>query len=171
MESLRVRSGKAAPGLALLLITGSLAACAGTATPTGPGSSVATLPSAAPTAAASGTPAPTALAAVEIAGLPQAPVDMKAVKISCDAAVFGAGASMSCEEILQLSARIAATTSINPIKQLAVAKSADNPDAIDVTFWVLAEAGKSDTAFTSTIDPAAQLVTIPLEDAKAVFPR
>ena len=170
MESLRFRSRKPRAGLAFLLIAGSLAACAGAATPTGPRSSVATLPTAAPTAAASGTPAPTALAAVEIAGLPAASVDMKAVKVSCDAAVFGAGASMSCEEILQLSARIAATTSINPIKQLAVAKSADNPDAIDITFWVLAEDGKSDTAFKSTVDPAAQLVTIPIEDAKAVFP-
>jgi hypothetical protein len=60
--------------------------------------------------------------------------------------------------------------SATPLKQVAVAKPATSTDLIQVTFWVLSEDGKTDTAFTSTIDPANQTVTFPVEDPNAVFP-
>jgi hypothetical protein len=60
--------------------------------------------------------------------------------------------------------------SANPIKQVSVTKPADNPELIQVSFWVQAEEGDELTAFTSTINPAAKTVTFPLEDTEAVFP-
>jgi hypothetical protein len=169
MESLRPRARSPRAAFAPLLIAGIVAACAVGGAPQSAGPTSAASPTTAPSEAA-GTPAPTNLAAVSITLLPVATIDTKAVKVACDAAALGSSVSMSCDDIVKLSARIAATTSANPIKQLAVTKSADNPDAIQVTFWVKAEDADTDTAFTSTIDPANQTVTIPVEDSTAVFP-
>ena len=170
MESLPPRARPPRAGFAFLLIAGVVAACAGNGAPPSAGPTGTPTATTAPTEAAAGTPAPTSLAAVSIDLLPTASVNAKAVKVACDQAALGSSAAMSCSDILKLSARIAATTSVNPIKQLAVAKSADSPGAIQVTFWVKAEDATTDTAFTSTIDPANQTVTIPVEDSTAVFP-
>jgi len=171
MESLHFRARSPRVGAALpLLIAGVVAACAGAGAPQTVSPTSAASPSPAPTEAAAATPVPTGLAAVSITLLPAATIDTKSVKVACDQAALGSGAAMSCTDIVKLSARIAATTSANPIKQLAVAKSVDSPGAIQVTFWVKAEDATTDTAFTSTIDPANQTVTIPVEDSTAVFP-
>lgn len=107
---------------------------------------------------------------MSIAFLPASSIDTSKVKVACNSATLRTDASMSCKEIVALTARVAATTSANPIEQVSVTKPADNPSAIQVTFWVKSEDGKSLTAFTSTIDPANQTVTFPVQDATAVFP-
>lgn len=145
---------------------------AGCAAGAGPTSSASTAPVASPgaSAVAATTPAPTDMLTISIAFLPTASVDTSKVKVACDASTLGAAATMSCANIVKLTARVAATMSRNPIEQVAVAKSTDHPSAIEVTFWVKSEDGKSTTAFTSTIDPATETVTFPIEDASAVFP-
>jgi len=149
-----------------------VAACAGTgAAPSGGPTSGVSLPgtsAASPVAAA--TPAPTDLLAMSIAFLPDVKVNTSKVKVACDQATLGTAASMPCNDIVSLTARVGATMSNNPLKQVAVTKPADNPGAIQVTFWVKAEAGNGDTAFTSTIDPADETVTFPVADPTAVFP-
>ncbi len=171
MESLRLRAGSPLAGLALTLIIGSVAACAGAGAPTtAPTATMAAEPSMAATEAPAGTPAPTALAVVGVSVLPTADVDVSKVKVACDAATLGTGAAMTCNDIVKLTARIAATTSANPIKQVAVAKSTTNASGIDVTFWVAGEGTTDLTAFTSTIDPAAATVTVPVENPDATFP-
>ena len=171
MQSLSPRARSPLAGLALLLIAGTIAACAGAGAPTAaPTATNGAEPSVAPTEAAPATPAPTDLATVGIAVLPTATVELAKVKVACDATTLGTGASMTCNDIVKLSARIAATTSANPIKQVAVAKSTDNANGIDVTFWVQGEDTTDLTAFTSTIDPSAMTVTVPVENPDATFP-
>jgi len=156
-------------GLGLILSGSMLAGCASTGAAPTTGASLAE-PSMAPTEGAAATPAPTDMLTISIAFLPTPSVDTSKVKLACDASTLGASATMSCADIVKLTARVAATMSKNPIEQVAVAKSADNPSAIEVTFWVKSEDGKSTTVFTSTIDPANETVTFPIEDASAVFP-
>jgi hypothetical protein len=171
MKSLRPRARSPLASLALLLITGTVAACAGAGAPaSAPTATTGVAPSVAPTEAAAGTPVPTDLATVGIAVLPTANVDLAKVKVACDATTLGSGGAMTCNDIVKLSARIAATTSANPIKQVVVAKSTDNANGIDVTFWVKAEDTTDLTAFTSTIDPSAMTVTVPIENPDATFP-
>ena len=157
-------------GLGLILSASILAACAGGGAPASAGPSTGPLPSTAATEAAPATPAPTNLLTMAIALLPTATVDASKVKVACDDATAGTAASLTCDDIVALTARIAATLSANPIEQVSVTKPADNPDAIQVTFWVKPEEGEGLTAFTSTIDPAGQTVTFPIEDPDAVFP-
>ena len=59
---------------------------------------------------------------------------------------------------------------MTPVTQVSVTKPADNPNAVQVTFWVQAEEGGGLTAFTTIIDPANGTFTFPQEDAEAVFP-
>jgi len=156
-------------GLGLVLSAALIAACnGGGAAPTGTATAASLAPSSAPSEAA--TPGPSNQLEMGIDFLPTPSFDPAGVKVACDAATLGTGAEMSCDDIVALTARIAATTSANPIKQVSVTKPADNPDLIQVSFWVQAEEGDELTAFTSTIDPANKTVTFPLEDAEAVFP-
>ena len=120
--------------------------------------------------APAGTPAPTDQLEMSIDLLPTPSFDPSKVKVACDEATQGTGASMSCDDVVALTARVASTMSANPVEQVSVTKPADNPDAIQVTFWVKAEEGDGLTAFTSTIDPANQTFTFPMEDTEAVFP-
>jgi hypothetical protein len=166
----QIRRSRPLAGLGLVLTAALLGACNGAgAGPTGAASSASLAPSLAPSAAA-GTPAPSNQLEVGIDLLPTPSFDPSGVKVACDEATLGTGAEMSCDDIVALTARIAATTSANPLKQVAVSKPADNPDAIQVSFWVQAEEGDGLTAFTSIIDPASNTVTFPMEDAEAVFP-
>jgi len=168
----QIRPSRPLAGLGLILITTIVAACAGTgAAPSAAAPSLGAEPSMAPASEPpAGTPSPTDQLEMSIAFLPTASVDTAKVKVACDEATLGTGAAMSCDDIVALTARIAATTSANPVQQVAVTKPADNPAAIQVSFWVKAEEGDELTAFTSTIDPANQTVTFPAEDPEAVFP-
>jgi hypothetical protein len=158
-------------GLGLVLSAAILAACNGAgAGPTGAASGGPLEPSSAPSEAPVGTPGPTGQVEMSIELLPVPSFDPSGVQVACDAATLGTGAEMTCDDIVALTARIAATMSANPIKQVSVTKPADNPELIQVSFWVQAEEGDELTAFTSTINPAAKTVTFPLEDTEAVFP-
>jgi hypothetical protein len=167
----QIRSSRPLAGLGLVLSGALIAACNGAgAGPSGAASSAPVEPSMASSEAPAGTPAPTNQVEMSIDFLPTPSFDPSGVAVACDEATLGTAASMSCDDIVALTARVAATMSANPIKQVAVSKPADNPDAIQVTFWVQAEEGDELTAFTSTIDPANKTVTFPQEDAEAVFP-
>jgi len=158
-------------GLGLVLSAALIAACNGAgAGPSGTASSASLEPSMAPSEAPAGTPGPTDQLEMSIDLLPTSSFDPSGVKVACDAATLGTGAEMTCDDIVALTARIATTMSANPIQQVSVTKPAENPDAIQVSFWVQAEEGDELTAFTSIIDPANQTFTFPQEDPEAVFP-
>jgi hypothetical protein len=159
-------------GLALILSASIFAACGGAAGgPAGPASSAGTEPSSAPASQpAAGTPAPTDQLEMSIALLPTASFNTSKAAVACDEAMLGTSASMTCDQIVALVARVASTMSSQPVTQIAVTQPADNPDAIQVTFWVPSAEGSGLTAFTSTINPVNQTVTFPVEDSQAVFP-
>lgn len=171
MEPQIVRWTRPLGGVGLALIAFLFAACNGAGA--GP-STVVTEPSTAPSMASSeapaGTPGPTDQLEMSINLLPTTSVDTSKVKVACDEATLGTSASMSCDDLVALTARISATMSANPVEQVSVTKPADNPDAIQITFWVKAEEGDELTAFTSVINPANQTFTFPMEDPEAVFP-
>ena len=156
-------------GLGLILSVSMLAGCAAGAGPT-TGASSAPLMSPGASEVAAGTPAPTNSLTMSTAFLPTPSFNPAKVAVACDQAAVGAGSSMTCNDIVALSVRVAATMSKNPVTQVSVTKPTDNPSGIQVTFWVQAEDASGLTAFTSTIDPANQTVTFPIEDDKAVFP-
>jgi hypothetical protein len=158
-------------GLALVLSASVFAACNGAgAGPTAAGTESA--PSSAPgSQTAAGTPAPTDLLEMSIAFLPTPSFDTSKVAVACDQATLSASASMTCDQIVALAVRVASTISSQPVTQVAVTKPADNPDAIQVTFWVPSDEGSGLSAFSSTINPANQTITFPTEDTEAVFPR
>jgi hypothetical protein len=160
-------------GLGLALSVTILAACnqAGAGPSTGAESSAATEPSTAPASAvAAGTQAPTDMLVTSINILPEASFDPKKVSVACDEATLGTSASMTCDDIVAATVRIATTMSKSPVTQISVTKPADNPNAIQVTFWVQAEDASGLTAFTTTIDPANGTFTFPTQDDEAVFP-
>ena len=160
-------------GLGLALSITVLAGCAGAgAGPTsGAGESGLTEPSSAPASeVAAATPAPTDMLVTSINLLPTASFNPSKVSVACDEATMGTDASMSCDEIVAATVRIATTMSKSPVTQVSVTKPADNPNGIQVTFWVQAEDASGLTAFTSTIDPSSGTFTFPAEDSTAVFP-
>ena len=160
-------------GLGLILTVSMLAACnsAGAGPTTGGVSTPEPLPSTATaTEAAAGTPGPTSMLVTSINVLPTPSFDPKKIAVACDQATMGTSASMSCDDLVVLAARIAATTSKAVPTQVAVTKPADNPNAIQITFWVPAEEGSGLAAFTTTIDPSAGTFTFPTADSEAVFP-
>jgi hypothetical protein len=167
-----VRRSRPLLGLGLALSITILAACngAGAAPTTGAGTSGPSGPSSAPSQVAASTPGPTSMLVTSINLLPTASFDPKKVSVACDEATLGTGASMTCDAIVAATVRIATTMSKNPVTQVSVTKPADNPSAIQVTFWVQAEDASGLTAFTSTIDPANGTFTFPVQDDKAVFP-
>ena len=151
-----------------------VAACGGAGAPSGAAETQPT--TGAPSSAASapapaGSPAPTNLALLGIALLPQASFDPATVQVACDESALGGGTTpVTCDQVVEVAARLAATVSANPIKQVAVSRPADNPDAVQLTFWVAAEEeGGDDVAFTSVFDPANLTVSFPAEDPEAVF--
>ena len=158
-------------GLGLILSITVFAACngAGAGPATGAASGLPE-PSAAASEVAAGTPAPTDMLVTSINILPTASFDPKKVSVACDQATLGTSASMTCDDIVAATVRIATTMSKSPVTQVSVTKPADNPSAIQVTFWVQAEDASGLTAFTSIIDPANGTFTFPVEDAQAVFP-
>src|SRR5262245_6465785 len=126
-------------GLGLVLSATLLAACAGAGVgpSAGAGESGLSEPSMAPeSAAAAGTPAPTDMLVTSINVLPTPSFDPKKVSVACDSATMGTSASMSCDDITALAVRIAATMSRSTPTQVAVTAPADNPSAIQITFWV-----------------------------------
>jgi len=176
--SFRARLGRMEPhlrwsrplvGLGLILSVPLLAGCAAGAGPT-MGASTAPVASPGASEVAASTPAPTNLLTMSTAFLPTPSFNASKVAVACDQASLGAGVSMTCDDIVALSVRVAATMSKNPVTQVSVTKPTDNPSAIQVTFWVQSEDASGLTAFTSTIDPANQTVTFPVEDSEAVFP-
>jgi hypothetical protein len=168
-----MRGSRPLAGLGLLLSATIFAACAGAgAGPSGgAGESGLAEPSGAPASGiAAGTPAPTDMLVTSLSLLPAASFDPGKVSVACDQATLGTSASMSCDEIVAAAVRIGTTMSASPVTQVAVTKPADNPNGIQVTFWVQAEDASGLTAFTSTIDPANGTFTFPVEDSEAVFP-
>jgi hypothetical protein len=160
-------------GLGLALSMTIFAACnqAGAGATTGPEGSGLGGPSSAPASgAAAATPAPTDMLVTSINVLPAASFDPSKVSVACNAATLGTAASMSCDDIVAATVRIATTMSKSPVTQVSVTKPADNPNGIQVTFWVQAEDASGLTAFTSTIDPANGTFTFPVQDDQAVFP-
>jgi hypothetical protein len=150
-----------------------LAACNGigvspSAAATEPGAARPSSAPASPVAVA--TPAPTAIHATSLDYLPTASYQPSKISVACDAATLGTSPSMTCDEILAITAGIATTMSTNPVTQVSVTNSPDNANGIQVTFWVQAEDASGVTAFTSTIDPANETFTLPEEDSEAVFP-
>jgi hypothetical protein len=121
-------------------------------------------------AAATASPGATDLLKTGLDFLPAASLDPAKVAIACEEATLGAGASMSCDDIVALTARIARTASSSPVQQISVTKPADDPTGIQVTFWVAAEEGSGLEAFTSIIDPTNKTFTFPEPDTEAVFP-
>ena len=168
----QMRRSRLLVGLGLALSVTLLAACNGTgaAPSTGAGASGPAEPSMAPSQAAVSTLAPTDMLVTSIDLLPTASFDPAKVSVACDEATLGTSASMSCDDIVAATARIATTMSKNPVTQVSVTKPADNPSAIQVTFWVQAEEASGLTAFTTTIDPANGTFTFPVQDDEAVFP-
>ena len=159
-----------------LVLAGSLAlaACGGgagaTTVPATQGAAATTAPATAAAAStapsvAPGTPGPTPLALMPIGMLPQAEVP-KNVKVSCEDA---SGATLSCDDAVSLAARMAITTSgAAPIEQVLVDRT--DPNVVKVTFWAKdAETGEL-TAYSASVDAAAQTMSFPAEDAEAVFP-
>jgi hypothetical protein len=158
------------PGLALTVTI--VAACNGAGVgPSAAAGGTGLGPSSAPTSeVAAATPAPTDMLVTSINLLPTASFDPKKVSVACDEATLGTSASTSCDDIVAATARIATTMSKNPVTQISVTKPADNPSAIQVTFWVQAEDASGLTAFTTMIDPASGTFTFPVEDSQAIFP-
>src|SRR6185436_5661515 len=145
----QTRRSRLLVGLGLALSVTLLAACNSTgAGPTAAGGTALTEPSTAPASeGAASTPAPTSMLVTSIDVLPTASFDPAKVSVACDEATLGTSASMSCDEIVAATARIATTMSKNPVTQVSVTKPADNPSAIQVTFWVQAEEASGLTAF------------------------
>ena len=167
-----VRWSRPLIGLGLILSMSIFAACNGAgAAPTGAGaSSGVTQPSPVASEVPEGTPGPTNMVVANINLLPAASFDPKKVSVACDEATLGTSASMSCDDIVSAAVRIATTMSKTPVAQVSVTKPADNPNGIQVTFWVPAEGASGLTAFTTTIDPASGTFTFPTQDDEAVFP-
>ena len=169
---------RALRGSALLLATGVLVAACGGATATGPASTAvvggqtsapsAAAPSAAPTADTR-TPAPTPLALMPIGMLPQAEVPAD-VQVSCEDT---AGAALSCEDAVELAARIGITmTGGSPVQQVLVERDAANANVVTLTYWAIDPEAPDDpaVAFTTTVDVAGGTITFPTQNDEAVFP-
>ena len=167
-----VRWSRPLTGLGLILSTSILVACNASAPTTGPlASTGATEPSTAPASqVAEGTAGPTNMLVTSINLLPAASFDPKKVSVACDPATLGASAAMTCDDLVSTAVRIATTMSKTAPTQVSVTKPADNPNGIQITFWVPAEDASGLTAFTTTIDPAAGTFTFPTQDDTAVFP-
>jgi len=172
MES-QVRWSRPLVGAGLAFSVLMFAACngAGAGASAAPGESGLSEPSTAPASeVAAGTAPPTAMLIAGLNVLPTPSFDPKKISVACDQAALGAGASMSCNDIVVAATRIATTESQSPVTQVSVTKSADNPNAIQVTFWVQEADASGLSAFTSTIDPSAGTFTFPVADDSAVFP-
>jgi hypothetical protein len=172
MES-QMRWSRPILALGLALSITILAACsgagAGPTTGAGP-TSATTESSAAPSEVAAATAGPTSMLVTSINILPTPSFDPSMVAVACDDATLGTSASMSCKDLTSLAVRIAATMSKSAPTQVSVTKPADNPNAIQITFWVPSSEGSGLDAFTTTIDPAAGTFTFPTADTEAVFP-
>ena len=167
-----VRWSRPLLGLGLTLSMTILAACsgAGAGPTTGPVATALTEPSAAPSEVAAGTTGPTSMLVTSINMLPTPSFDPSMVAVACDQATLGTSASTSCEDLTKLAVRISATMSKTLPTQVSVTKPADNPNGIQITFWVQSEEGSGLDAFMTTIDPTNQTFTFPVAAADAVFP-
>jgi hypothetical protein len=123
-----MRRSRLLGGLGLILTTSIVVACngagAGATTPVSTTSTTAgTGASMAPESqTAAGTPAPSNMLVMNIALLPTPSIDTSKIAVACDQATLGTSAAMSCDDLTALTARIAATTSNQPVQQISVTK-------------------------------------------------
>lgn len=164
-QSLRAR-----PRLAATILLGSaflLAACQGSTTPSSAPASVGGVPSAAASTAPSivvPTEGPTPFALMPIELLPQASIDPSTVDLVCDE-----DAALSCDDAVQLAARMAITIAgSSPVEQVLVDRT--DPAAVQITFWAIDAESTELTAYTATVDTAAGTIVFPAENPDATFP-